>query len=128
MRLLVLTPLLASLAFAQQQTGIEVLHVRGNIYMFASDEGNITVQVGEHRDNDGVLMVDTGSSAMTDRVVAELRKLTEKPVRYLVNTSADPDHAGGNAVLSKGHGSRGEGGNAPGAAEVNVYAQDSVLE
>ena len=127
MRLLVLTPLLASLAFAQQQTSIEVLHVRGNVYMFASDEGNITVQVGEHRDNDGVLMVDTGSAAMTDLVVAELRKLTEKPVRYLVNTSADPDHAGGNAVLSKGHGSRGEGGNAPGAAEVNVYAQDSVL-
>ena len=57
MRLLVFTPLLASLAFAQQQTNIEVLHVRGNIYMFASDEGNITVQVGEHRDNDGVLMV-----------------------------------------------------------------------
>ena len=127
MRLLVLTPLLVSLAFAQQQTSIEVLHVRGNVYMFASDEGNITVQVGEHLDNDGVLMVDTGSAAMTDRVVAELRKLTEKPVRYLVNTSADPDHAGGNAVLSKGHGSRGEGGNAPGAAEVNVYAQDSVL-
>ena len=127
MRLLVLTPLLVSLAFAEQQTSIEVLHVRGNVYMFASDEGNITVQVGEHRDNDGVLMVDTGSAAMTDRVVAELRKLTEKPVRYLVNTSADPDHAGGNAVLSKGHGSRGEGGNAPGAAEVNVYAQDSVL-
>jgi hypothetical protein len=49
-----------SLAFAQQQSGIEVLHVRGNVYMFASDEGNITVQVGEHRDNDGVLMVDTG--------------------------------------------------------------------
>ena len=80
-------------------------------------EGNITVHAGEHRDNDGVLMVDTGSAAMTDRVVAELRKLMqEKPVRYLVNTSADPDHAGGNAVLSKGHGSRGEGGNAPGAA------------
>ena len=127
MRLLVLTPLLASLAFAQQQTSIEVLHVRGNVYMFASDEGNITVQVGEHRDNDGVLMVDTGSAATTDRVVAELQKLTEKPVRYLVNTSADPDHVGGNAVLSKGHGLRGEGGNAPGAAEVNVYAQDSVL-
>ena len=64
---------------------------------------------GEHRDNDGVLMVDTGSAAMTDRVVAELRKLTAKPVRYLVNTSADPDHVGGNAVLSKGDSSRGEG-------------------
>ena len=48
---------------------------------------------------------------MTERVLAELRKLTDKPVRYLVNTSADPDHVGGNAVLSKGGGSRGEGGN-----------------
>src|SRR5271166_613879 len=101
MRLLVLTPLLASLAFAQQQTSIEVLHVRGNIYMFASDEGNITVQVGEHRDNDGVLMVDTGTAAMTDALLAELRKLTDKPVRYLVNTSADADHVGSNAALSK---------------------------
>ncbi len=119
--------LLASVAFAQQQSSIEVLHIRGNVYMFASDQGNITVQVGEHRDNDGVLMVDTGLASMTDTVVAELSKLTNKPVRYLVNTSADADHVGGNAVLSKGHGSRGEGGNAPGAAEVNVYAQDSVL-
>ncbi len=127
MRPLLYMPLLASLAFAQQQTNVEVLHVRGNVYMFASDQGNITVQVGEHRDNDGVLMVDTGPASMTDRVVAELGKLTNKTVRYLVNTSADADHVGGNAVLSKGHGSRGEGGNAPGAAEVNVYAQDSVL-
>ena len=127
MRLVVLTPLLASLAFAQQQTGIEVLHVRGNVYMFASDEGNITVQVGEHRDNDGVLMVDTGSAVMTDLVVAELRKLTEKPVRYLVNTSADPDHVGGNAAFSKLGGSHETGGNGPQAAEVNIYAQDNAL-
>ncbi len=127
MRPLVWMPLLASLAFAQPQSGIEVLHVRGNVYMFASDQGNITVQVGEHPDNDGVLMVDTGAAATTDRVVAELRKLTDKPVRYLVNTSADPDHVGGNAVLSNGGSSRGEGGNGPRAAEVNIYAQDNAL-
>ena len=127
MRLLVCMPLLASLAFAQQQSSIEVLHVRGNVYMFASDQGNITVQVGEHPDNDGVLMVDTGAAATTDRVVAVLRKLTTKPVRYLVNTSADPDHVGGNAVLSNGGSSRGEGGNGPRAAEVNIYAQDKAL-
>jgi cyclase len=127
MRPLICLPLLASLAFAQQQSGIEVLHVRGNVYMFASDQSNITVQVGEHPDNDGVLMVDTGAAATTDRVVAELRKLTAKPVRYLVNTSADPDHVGGNAVLSNGGSSRGEGGNGPRAAEVNIYAQDNAL-
>ncbi len=127
MRALLHMPLLACLALAQQQSGIEVLLVRGNVYMFASDEGNITVQVGDHRDNDGVLMVDTGPAAMTDRVLAELRKLTDKPIRYLVNTSADADHVGGNAVLSKAGSSRGEGGNGPRAAEVNIYAQDGVL-
>ena len=127
MRALVFTSLLASLAFAAPQSGIEVLHVRGNVYMFASDEGNITVQVGEHRDNDGVLMVDTGSANMTESVQAELHKLTNKPLLYIVNTSADPDHVGGNAVLSKGSVSRGGANNGPRAADVNIYAQDNAL-
>ena len=132
MRALVSTALLAwfvpgSLAFAQSQPSIEVLHVRGNVYMFASDDGNITVQVGEHRDNDGVLMVDTGPASLTDRVQAELNKLTSKPLRYLVNTSADPDHVGGNAALSKPGVSRATGGNGPRAAEVNIYSQDNAL-
>jgi cyclase len=117
----------ASLACAQQRPEVEVLHVRGNVYMIASDEGNITVQVGEHRDNDGVLMVDTGSAAMTDRILAELNKLTMKPLRFIVNTSSDANHAGGNAVLSKPGMSRQAAGNGPLAAEVNIYAQDSVL-
>jgi cyclase len=127
MRALVFTTLLGSLAFAQPQSGIEVLRVRGNVYMFASDEGNITVQVGEHRDNDGVLMVDTGSTSMADRVLAELNKLTSKPVLYLVNTSADSDHVGGNAVFSKGSVSRAGANNGPRAADVNIYAHDNVL-
>jgi cyclase len=127
MRLPLLVLCLASLAWAQQQPEVEVIHVRGNVYMFASDEGNITVQVGEHRDNDGVLMVDTGPTAMTDRILAELNQLTRKPLRFIVNTSSDPDHTGGNAVLSKPGMSRQAAGNGPLAAEVNIYAQDNVL-
>jgi len=127
MRMLMFAPMAAWLAFAQPQTAIEMLHVRGNVYMLASDDGNITVQVGEHRDNDGVLLVDTGSASMTDRVRAELSKLTNKPLRYLVNTSADPDHVGGNSVLSKPGSSRETGGNGPLAAEINIYAQDNAL-
>src|SRR5580704_10459029 len=118
---------LAAFAFAEPQSGIEVIHVRGNVYMFASDEGNITVQVGEFRDNDGMLMVDTGSTIMTERVQAELHKLTNKPLLYIVNTSADSDHVGGNAVLSKGGLGRGGANNGPRAAEVNIYAQDNAL-
>jgi cyclase len=127
MRVPLFLPLLASLAFAQTPSDIEVLHVRGNVYMFASDAGNVTVQVGEHRDNDGVLMVDTGPAAMTDRIVAELNKITTKPLRYIVNTNSDPDHVGGNAALSKLGGSASPAGNGPRAAEVNIYSHDNVL-
>jgi len=127
MRMPLLLLSVTSLACAQQRPEVEVLHVRGNVYMFASDEGNITVQVGEHRDNDGILMVDTGSAATTDRILAELNKLTTKPLRFIVNTSSDPDHTGGNAVLSKPGMSRQAAGNGPLAAEVNIYAQDNVL-
>lgn len=128
MRMPLFLPLVASLGLAQPQPVIEVFHVRGNVYMFASDEGNVTVQVGEHRDNDGVLMVDTGSAAMTDRILAELNKLTMKPLRYVMNTNSDADHTGGNAALSKPGMSRQAAGNGPLAAEVNIYAHDRVLE
>jgi cyclase len=119
--------LLTPLAFAESPSGIEVLHVRGNVYMFASDSGNVTVQVGEHRDNDGVLLVDTGPAAMTDRLQAEVDKLTKKPLRYVVNTSADPDHVAGNAPFSKLGTARDTIGNGPLAAEVNIYSQDNAL-
>jgi glyoxylase-like metal-dependent hydrolase (beta-lactamase superfamily II) len=74
-----------------------------------------------------MLMVDTGSTSMTERVQAELHKLTNKPLLYIVNTSADSDHVGGNAVLSKGGLVRGGANNGPRAAEVNIYAQDNAL-
>src|SRR5260370_18107652 len=125
MRIVFLTALLAALVLAQSPPDIEVLHVRGNVYMFASDGGNVTVQVGEHRDNDGVLMVDTGSAQMAGRIQAELKKLTTKPLRYVVNTSSDPDHAGGNATMGKPGVVRDTGG--PQGAPGNIYPQDNLL-
>ncbi len=125
MRLLIFASLLALPVLAQP--GIEVLHVRGNVYMFASDGGNVTVQIGEHRDNDGVLMVDTGSAQMAPGILAELKKLTSKQLKYVVNTSADLDHAGGNDIISSTGGTRAAEGRGPVAAEVNIYAQDNAL-
>ena len=126
MRMLLWMALLVAPGLAQSPD-IEVLHVRGNVYMFASDGGNVTVQVGEHRDNDGVLMVDAGSAQMADRILAGIKKLTTKPLRYLVNTSADPDHAGGNAIISGTGGSRTAEGRGPLAARIEIYAQDNAL-
>src|SRR4029077_5332033 len=75
----------------------EVLQLRPNFYMIAGAGGNIGVQIGE----DGVVVVDAGSAAGAASVVAAIRKLTSQPIRYIIDTNADPDHVGGNETVSK---------------------------
>jgi len=89
----------SQLALAQQnQLGdLEVLQVVPNLYMIAGAGGNIAVQIGP----DGVVLVNAGSADMSDKVVAAIRKLTTQPIRYIMDTNADPDNVGGNARLAK---------------------------
>src|SRR3954471_17105795 len=75
----------------------EVLQLRPNFYMIAGAGGNIGFQVGA----DGVVVVDSGSASSADAVIAAIRKVTTQPIRYVINTSADPDHVGGNAAVAK---------------------------
>lgn len=84
---------------AQQARGanLEVLELRPNFFMIAGAGGNIGVQVGA----DGVVVVDSGTVESADAVVAAIKRITTKPIRYIINTSADPDHAGGNAIVAK---------------------------
>ena len=76
---------------------IHVVPVQGNVYMLVGAGGNIAVQIGD----EGVLVVDTGLAAMSDKVLAAIRKLSPKPIRYIVNTHLHPDHTGGNEVIGK---------------------------
>jgi cyclase len=141
---------------ATQTAGIQVLPVRGNIYMLLGAGGNITLSVGK----DGVLMVDAGHAQMTDQVLAAIRRLQDeldlreqplgrgaetrssvatrnveapaKPIRYIVNTGADPDHAGGNEKLRQA-GRTFTGGNVAGniadAGEgAAILAHEGVLQ
>src|ERR1700722_11425977 len=78
-------------------TNLQVLQLRPNFYMIAGAGGNIGFQVG----TDGVVVVDTGSAASADAVVAAIKKVTTQPIRYVINTSADPDHVGGNVIVAK---------------------------
>jgi len=84
---------------AQQAPGtnLEVLQLRPNFYMIAGAGGNVGFQVGV----DGVVVVDSGSASSADAVVAAIKKITTQPIRYVINTSADPDHVGGNAAVAK---------------------------
>ena len=80
-----------------QGQDLEVLQIRPNFYMIAGAGGNVGVQVGD----DGVVVVDAGSSAQADAVLAAIRRITPQPIRYVINTSADPDHVGGNEKMSQ---------------------------
>lgn len=90
--------LVSQISMAQQSSDIEVLQVRPNFYLIAGAGGNIAVQTGP----DGVIVVDSGSTANSAKVLAEIKKLSDQPIRYIFNTSAEPDHVGGNETLSKG--------------------------
>jgi cyclase len=82
-----------------QQAGpkLEVLQVRPDFYMIAGAGGNIGLQVG----TDGVVVVGAGTASSADAVVAAIGKVTSQPIRYVIDTSADPDQVGGNATIAK---------------------------
>jgi glyoxylase-like metal-dependent hydrolase (beta-lactamase superfamily II) len=84
-------------AVSGQTPGLDVIKVRPNFYMIAGAGGNIGVQIG----NNGVVLVDAGGAGATDQVLAAIRKLTDLPIRYVINTGADADHVGGNGKLAK---------------------------
>src|SRR4051812_36608058 len=109
---------------AAADTELHILHVQGNVHMLVGAGGNIAVQVGD----DGVLLVDTGLAANAERVVAAIRTLTSKPIRYIVNTHVHPDHVGGNDYIGK-LGSTIAGGNVGAGAGVGagIIAHENVL-
>jgi glyoxylase-like metal-dependent hydrolase (beta-lactamase superfamily II) len=76
---------------------IEILPVRGNVHMLAGAGGNIALQVG----NDGVLLVDAGPVQAVDNVIAAIARLSDRTIRYIVDTHVDADHTGGNQKLAK---------------------------
>jgi glyoxylase-like metal-dependent hydrolase (beta-lactamase superfamily II) len=73
---------------------IKVTKVSGNIYMLEGAGGNIAASVGE----DGIVIVDDQYAPLADKIQAALKdlKITNKPVRFVINTHYHGDHTGGN--------------------------------
>jgi cyclase len=126
--------LCVSAAFAQQPQNfdnveVHVLPVQGNVYMLVGAGGNITMQVGK----EGVLLVDTMYAGLSDKVIAAVKTVSDKPIRYIVNTHVHGDHTGGNEKIAKA-GSTITGGNVVGdigasAGEgATVIAAQEVLD
>jgi glyoxylase-like metal-dependent hydrolase (beta-lactamase superfamily II) len=76
---------------------LDVVRVRPNLYMIAGAGGNIAVQTGD----DGAVLVDSGAEEASDRVIAAVKRITARPIRYIINTGADAEHVGGNGKVAK---------------------------
>jgi cyclase len=110
---LIATGSTAKIALAQNQNfdavQIHTLPVQGDIYMLVGAGGNITVQVGK----DGVLLVDSEYPQLSGKILEAVRKISDGPLRYIINTHYHADHTSGNDNLRKA-GSTIAGGNVSG--------------
>lgn len=114
----------------------EQLPVAGQVYLFAGTGANVVVQAGD----EGAVFVDTSVEGASREVLAAVGRLTTRPIRYVINTSADSDHVGGNEAISNagrnfatpapntnGVGARVAAGNQQRTSGAQVYAHEAVL-
>ena len=97
-----LIALFATAAGAQEGDGtrITVEPLAGSVYILRSvghDPGNILVSAGD----DGVVMVDDRDASAADGILAALHGISDKPLRFVINTHVHGDHTGGNPAFRK---------------------------
>ena len=86
---------------------IKVQKVADNIYMLEGAGGNIGASIGE----DGIVIIDDQFAPLAGKIKAALRKISDGPIRFILNTHYHGDHTGGNEPFGK---------------EGTIIAQDNV--
>ena len=89
---------------------LEIVPVAGQVHMVMrpGGGGNVGVFAGD----DGVLLVDSLFAPLADRLVGAVRRVSDEPIRFLINTHVHPDHIGGNEPLA--------------GRDVLIFAHDNV--
>jgi len=82
---------------ADPESGFAVLPVSGSVSLLQSDDCNVAVSAG----SEGVVLVDTCVAESADKLLAAVRRHSDKPLRFVIDTHAHADHTGGNAALQK---------------------------
>ena len=74
------------------EVSIETIQVSDHVYMLIGSGGNIGISIGE----DGVFVIDDQFAPLTPKIEAAIKRLSDQPIEFLVNTHHHGDHTGGN--------------------------------
>jgi glyoxylase-like metal-dependent hydrolase (beta-lactamase superfamily II) len=96
---LIVVSLTISLSAQQDFSKVEIKPTKlaEGVYMLTGSGGNIGVSVGE----DAVFIVDDQYAPLTERIKAAIAAISDKPVRFVLNTHWHGDHTGGNENLGQ---------------------------
>lgn len=87
--------LFTTAALAQQDFSkieVKATKVAGSVYMLTGAGGNIGASVGD----DGIVIIDDQYAPLAPKIEAALKSITDKPVKFIINTHYHGDHTGGN--------------------------------
>ena len=109
---------------------LRTLHVQGNVHLIAGAGVNVVVQVGPL----GPVVVDPGPARTAASVLAAVRALSPRPVRYVINTHMHDDHTGANDVIAAAGSPVGQGrgsaliGAGQQGTRAEIIAYEEVLQ
>lgn len=121
-----------SVQTASTKPAVATLQIRPQLFMLTVDQTNVAVQIGP----DGVIVVNPGPAGTSAVLVQAIHQLTSQPIRYVIDTSADPELVANNAALAQAgvnvSGLEGVGNNldtlvSGGVAAAPIIAQQNVL-
>src|SRR5688572_29298555 len=95
--LMILTAMVAKAQRNFDDVQIKVERVAGNIYMLVGAGGNIGVSIGD----DGILIVDDQYAPLAPKIKEALKGISDKPVKFVLNTHYHGDHTGGNEAFGE---------------------------
>lgn len=90
----------ATTSWAQQnfdKVQIKATKVAGTVHMFEGSGGNIGVSVGD----DGIVIVDDQFAPLAPKIKEALKGISDKPIKFVLNTHFHGDHTGGNVEFGK---------------------------
>ncbi|MGD1837764.1 MAG: MBL fold metallo-hydrolase [Nitrososphaeraceae archaeon] len=89
-----------NLVYGQEENNnsvFDIIQVTDSIYMLSGGGGNVGVSVGD----DGIFLIDDKVNVLSDKLLNTIKEISDKPVKFIINTHWHPDHVGGNEELAK---------------------------